>query len=178
MEHEHAPRPDETLLIGMVVGPFGIRGQLKVRALTDDLEHLQRRIRTVYVGPKLRPHRLKSVAEHKPGLLIVVLEGVTTRDEAEELRGADLAILATQAAPLADDEYFLHDLPGMSVEAEDGTPIGVVRDYLQTGANEVLVVKRDNAPDALIPIVRDIVIVLDVAARRIVIRPIPGLLDT
>lgn len=164
------------MLIGQIVAPFGVRGQVKVRSYTDNVEHLQRRVRRLFVGPKQQEYRLTKVFEHKPGLLIMSLGTVATREQADDLRGAEISILEREAAPLAEDEYFLHQLYNLLVVTEAGEEIGTVREVLQTGANEVLVVTRKGQPDALIPMIRDVVQHLDVPQGRITIRPIEGLL--
>lgn len=174
---QQSPAPDDTLLIGEIVAAFGLRGQVKLRSYTDHVEHLRRRIRAVYVGQQRQEYPLKGVIEHKPGLLILSLGGVTTREAAESLRGAEVAILEREAAPLAAGEYFIHQLYGMEVVAEDGAAIGRVREVLETGANDVLVVARPGHPDALIPMIHDVVHELDVTSGRVIIRPLPGLLD-
>jgi 16S rRNA processing protein RimM len=169
--------PDDTLLVGQIVAAFGLRGQVKMRSYTDHVEHLRRRIRSLYIGPKRQEYELKSLIEHKPGLLILTLGGVTTREAAEDLRGAEVAILEREAAPLEEGEYFIHQLYGMAVITEAGEEIGRVREVLETGANEVLVVTRAGQPDALIPMIHDVVQELDVVGGRMIIRPIAGLLD-
>lgn len=170
------PSPDETLLIGEIVAPFGVRGQVKVRSYTRHVEHLRRRIKSVFVGPDRRAYPLKGVIEHKPGLLVLALDGVETRDEAESLRGAEVAIRESDAAPLEQDEYFIHQLYGLTVVTEDGAEIGRVRDVLETGANEVLVVARPGQSDALIPMIHDVVQELDIDGGRVVVRLLEGLL--
>lgn len=165
-------------MIGEVVAPFGVRGQVKVKSYTDNVEHLSRRIRTVYLGPKRQSYSLKGVFEHKPGLLIMTLGGVTKREQAEDLRRSEIAILEREAAPLDEGEYFIHQLYGLTVFTEDGVEIGKVREVLETGASEVLVVTRAGQPDGLIPMIRDVVQELDIAGGRIVIRLLEGLLET
>jgi 16S rRNA processing protein RimM len=167
---------DELLLVGVIAGSFGIKGQVKLKSFTDRPDHLSRKVRTLLVGKDQTPYRLMRLFEHKPGLLILSLDGVTTRDAADELRGAEVFIPANAAAPLDDDEYFLHDLDGLNVFNVDGTPIGTVKEVLVTGANEVLVITRSGQPDALVPMVREFVVELDVPGKRLVIRPIQGLL--
>ena len=174
---QQSPSPDDTILIGEVVAPFGIRGQIKVKSYTDHVEHLRRRIRVVYLGPKRQEYVLKGVIEHKPGLLVLSLGGVTTREEAEGLRGQEVSILDRDAAPLEEGEYFIHQLYGLSVVTEEGAEIGKVREVLETGANEVLIVTRPNQPDGLIPMIRDVVQELDIANGRVVVRLLEGLLD-
>lgn len=170
------PSSDDFVLIGEVVAPFGVRGQIKVRSLTDNIDHLRRRVKVVYIGPKRQPYTLKVVHEHKPGLLVLTLEGVATREDAESLRRAEVVIPEKQTAPLAKDEYFIHQLYDLLVVTEDGQEIGRVREVLETGANEVLVVARSGQPDALIPMIRDVVQQLEIENRRVVVRLIEGLL--
>lgn len=167
---------DDLLLIGYVAGPFGVRGQLKIKALTDRPDHIARHVRTLLIGKDRAEFTLKRLAEHKPGILIADLQGVASREAAEELRGAEIYIPAAQAAPLDPDEFFLHDLPGLAAWTEDGQEIGKVREVLETGAGEILVIARPGQPDALVPVVRDFIAQLDIPGGKVVIRPIEGLL--
>jgi 16S rRNA processing protein RimM len=174
---EHTPNSDNTILIGQIVAAFGVRGQVKMKAITDQIEHLRRRIRTLYLGPKLQEYTLKGLIEHKPGLLILTLANVTTREQAEELRGQDVAILESQAAPLEEGEYFIHQLYGLTVVSDQGEELGKVRDVLETGANDVLVVARPGKSDGLIPMIHDVVQELDIAGGRVIVHVLEGLLD-
>jgi 16S rRNA processing protein RimM len=173
---QQSSAPDDTLLIGVIVAPFGLRGQVKMRSYTDHVEHLRRNIHSVLLGPNHKEYPLRGVLEHKPGLLVLSLGGVTTREQSEELRGWEVAIREQEAAPLETDEYFIHQLYNLAVVAEDGTAIGRVREVLETGANEVLIVARPDQADALIPMIRDVVQDLDIAGGRVVVRLIEGLL--
>lgn len=167
---------DEFLLIGEIAAPFGVRGQVKVRSYTDRPDYINRHVRTVYVGDQRVALTLTRLVEHKPGFLIASLREITSRDAAEALRGVSLYIRAVEAAPLAEGEYFLHQLIGLAVFTEDGQFVGEVREVLETSANEVLVIARQGYADALVPMVRDFITTLDFTAGRIVIRPIEGLL--
>lgn len=173
---EISPAPDDFLLIGTIVAPFGVRGQVKVRSYTDHVDHLRRRIRAVYVGDDRKEYPLQRVLEHKPGLLVLTLGGLGTRDAAEELRGADVAILERDAAPLSEGEYFVHQLYDLLVVTDEGEELGRVREVLTTGANDVLVVARPESGEVLIPVIRDVVRELDIPGGRIVIHVITGLL--
>lgn len=167
---------EDLLLVGVIAGSFGIKGQVKLKSFTDRPDHLSRKVRTLLIGNAQTPYRLLRVIEHKPGLLVLSLEGVQTRDAADELRGAEVFIPAVEAAPLDADEYFLHDLAGLNVFTADGSAVGTVKEVLVTGANDVLVIARAGQPDALVPMVREFVVELDVSGGRLVIQPIEGLL--
>ncbi|NJP05663.1 MAG: 16S rRNA processing protein RimM [Chloroflexaceae bacterium] len=172
----NSPNPDELLLIGRVGTAFGVHGQIKFFAVTDRPDHLIRHVRTVYIGQRYAPYTIQHIFEHKTGLFILRFKEITTREAAAELRNADVYMHQNQAAPLDEDEYFLHDLYGLRVESTAGEPVGTVTDVLQTGANDVLVVTREGQPDAMIPMIRDVIAQLDIANGCVVIRVIDNLL--
>lgn len=170
------PPSEELILIGMVGAPFGVRGQLKMKAVTDRPDHIRRHVRTLYIGKERTPYTLTRLLEHKPGLLILTLQGVADRDAADALRGAEVYIREAEAAPLAADEYFIHELIGLDAVTAEGQPIGRVREVLETGAGEVLVIARPGQDDALVPMARDFIAQLDVPGGKVVITPIEGML--
>jgi 16S rRNA processing protein RimM len=176
MSEQARPSLDELLLVGQITTPFGVHGQLNLHAITNRPEHL-RRVTTVFVGEKLTPYKLKRAAPHKSSVLILTLAGIDNREAAETLRGQEVYIRQSDALPLDEDEYYLHDLPGLRVETVDGTTIGTVKEVLETGANEVLIVVRPEGGEALIPMIKDVVKHLDIAGGLIVIEPLPGMLD-
>jgi 16S rRNA processing protein RimM len=169
---------EDLLLIGLIAAPFGVKGQVKLKAFTDRPDHIGRKVRTIYLqsGKERSEHTLLRLHEHKPGLLILTIKDVNDREAADALRGAEVYIRADQAAPLAEDEYFIHQLIGLSAVTAEGQPIGKVRQVLETGAGEVLVITRPGQPDALVPMVRDFIANLDIPGGQVVITPIEGLL--
>ncbi len=170
------PSLEDLLLVGQFTLPHGVRGQLKFHAITNRPEHLAR-VKTIFVGEGLTPYPLVRIAAHKAAVMIVTLGNVSTREGAEELRGQEVYIRQNEAAPLDEDEYYLHDLPGLQVQTTEGTTLGVVKEVIETGANEVLVVTRTEGGEVLIPMIKDVIKELDVAAGRVTIAPLPGLLD-
>lgn len=170
------PSSDDLLLIGVIAGPFGIKGQVKVKAFTDRPEYLRSRLREIFVGKKLTSYTLTKLHEHKPGVLLLTLRGVEQREDVDQLRGCEVFIRQSDAAPLGEDEYYIHDLIGLQVSTINGQEIGSVREVIETGVHEVVVVTRPDQSDALIPIVRDFIAEFDIPGRRLVIRPIEGLL--
>jgi 16S rRNA processing protein RimM len=171
-----APAIDDLLLIGTVVGTTGLRGHVRLRVVSNDIERICRRVRTLYIGSPPRAVTLRRGAVSRPGVAVLQLAGIETTAAAAGLRGSDVYIHQRDAAPLGDGEYFIHDLLGARVWLEDGSELGQVRDVIETGANDVLVVARRGAPEALIPMIREVVVGLQLAERRIVIRPLAGLL--
>lgn len=156
--------------------PFGIRGQLKLFAITSRPEHLNR-VKTVFVGDDFKPYKVQRAAVHKASVVILTLEDITSREDADTLRGQEVYIRESDALPLAEGEYYLHDLPGLRVQMVDGTELGVVKQVLETGANEVLVVERSEGGEALIPMIKDVIKDLNIAEGTVTIEPLPGLLE-
>ncbi len=167
--------PDELLLVGYISDAFGLRGQMRLRAVTDRPDHIAQHVRTLYVGAGYIAYGLRDIFEHKPGVLVIQLEGITTREQAEDLRTCEVYIHEHDAAPLEEDEYYLHELYGLQVETEAGAVLGQVREVLETGSNEVLIVARTDQPDLLLPMTREVIQHLDLAGRRVVVRLLEGL---
>lgn len=108
--------------------------------------------------------------------LIVRFAGVRDRNAAEVLRGRTLLMRASEARPLEDDEYFLHDLVGLEVFTAAGERVGRVTELYEAGPGHYLAV-NDGERERLVPFIGAIVREVHLEARRIVIEPPPGLLD-
>jgi len=123
------------------------------------------------------PARVVSAAPHARGQLLLGIEGVTDRTAAEGLVRARVLVPAAALPPLAEDEFYYHEIEGFRVETVDGRALGEVAETFATGLNDVWVV-RGTGREYLIPVIADVVRGIDCDARRILIDPLPGLLDT
>jgi len=156
----------QPVILGRIVGLFGIRGWVKVFSYTDpreavlDYDHwLLRR------GSGWQAAELAEGQRHGKGV-IARLQGIDDRDAATELIGSDIAITREELPDPGAGRYYWADLEGMTVVRKDGTEIGKVAYVMETGANDVLVV--DGATERLIPFVPDkVVLDVDLAERRI-----------
>ena len=119
---------------------------------------------------------LVSVAPHGRTLLLVALRDVDDRNTAEALIGARLLVRAEDLPPAAADEFYYHEIEGFRVETTTGTPLGTVHETFSTGLNDVLVVRNADR-EHLIPVITDVIRAVDRKERRIVIEPMPGLLE-
>ena len=163
------------LAVGRVIKPHGVQGEVRVELMTDLPERFKW-LKTVYVGERHpRPVAVESVRFHQEFVLLK-LAGYPTRTEAEALRNELLQVPEEEAIPLEEGEYFLHQLLGLEVQTEDGQSLGRLTDVLETGANNVFVVSGADG-EHLIPDIPDVVQAVDVVGGRIIIRPLPGLLN-
>lgn len=158
-----SPNTNDFLLIGRITVAFGVRGELRVALISSRPDYIPK-IKQVFLGDSFQMHEVGRFHEHKANVYLLSLKDISTRDQADDLRGTDVYIRASDAAPLAEDEYFLHDLLGLTVQTATGEEIGKVSELIETGANEVLVVRQIGKADVLVPMVRTIVQRIDIAA--------------
>lgn len=170
------------ILIGNVYRPHGIKGEMKVFPETDDPNRFLQ-LKDVYIGKEaqlakrhpIRSVRLQITAKHT--YVLLALEGIQNPEEVEMIKGHAVYVNETALPPLEDDEFFLDDLLGMTVLTEANETIGEVVAWMESPAHEIMVVQRENKPDALIPIVPEFVVEVDAVNQQVLIRPIEGLLD-
>ena len=158
-------------MVGTIVGAFGVHGEAKLKLATDDPEHFAT-ISKVWVGDEARSRKLLGVRMHK-GMALLRLQGVSTPDQVDLLRGAQVRIAGADAKPLAPGEYFLYQLIGLRAIDESGADVGTVTDIMETGANDVIVIAPiGGGGDILVPNHPQFVPEIDPAGGRIVVRPI------
>jgi 16S rRNA processing protein RimM len=165
------------LVVGRIGRPHGVRGEATVEIRTDDPDDRFIPGTSLVTDPPERgPLVIERVRWHGERLL-VTFAGVRGRDAADALRGTSLVIDAADLPELADpDEFHDHELRGLTVVTADGTDIGVVDDVTHLG-QDLLVIRRTDGSETLVPFVREIVPDIDAAKGRLVITPPPGLID-
>ncbi|MCA9883529.1 MAG: 16S rRNA processing protein RimM [Anaerolineae bacterium] len=168
------------LLLGKIDRPHGVRGELRVRLMTDYPERIKS-LKHVFLGTdpnkaKATRYEIETVRFHK-GAALLKFVGVPSRNEAELLRGQMVMIDLANAVPLDDDEVYLYQLIGMDVQTVEGETLGKLRDVLETGANDVYIVDSPQYGELLIPIHDDTLIETDVDARIITVALPDGLIS-
>jgi 16S rRNA processing protein RimM len=169
------------LVVGRVAKAHGVTGEIVVDVRTDDPQSrfapgLTLRGRRPRGGSEA-DYRIESVRSHGDRLL-VRLAGVADRDAADALRGT-LFVIDTADLPAIDDpdEFYDHELEGLTVSTVDGAAVGTVAEVLHTAAGELLAVKRADGTEVLVPFVSAIVVSVSRADGAVVIDPPEGLLD-
>ncbi len=175
---ESGPAPvvvPDLIVVGRIGRPQGLKGEVTVEVRTDDPEDrfAPGRVLVTETGT------LTVLGSRWQGkYLVVAFEGVPDRTAAELLRDTLVHLSTADLPPLADDdEYYDTQLIGLSARLADGTPLGVVEDVLHLPHGDVLVVGREDQPELLVPFVKAIVPVVDLAAGTAEIHPPEGLLD-
>jgi 16S rRNA processing protein RimM len=174
--HPDGPNPetpvnDALLTIGRVVAAHGLNGEIKVVLTTDRPERMHE-IRRVYLdgnSTASRVTRLRLRGNDREA--IVKLEGVNDRDSAEELRGATLKIRGNQLPPPDAGAFFHSQILGLQAQDEAGHPLGEVTEIIDAGEVDVYIVTDADGGQQLYPALQDVVLEIDPAAGRMVIRP-------
>ncbi|MCL4297637.1 MAG: 16S rRNA processing protein RimM [Anaerolineae bacterium] len=163
------------LAIGRVIRAHGLRGEVSVVVLTDFPERFET-TEWVYLGNEFEaaPYRLKSFRWHKQNVLLT-LEGVTNRTQAELLKGQLVQVPLEEAVTLPDGSYYLYQLIGLKVEDTSGKFLGTIKEVLETGANDVYVVEHEGQ-ELLLPAIPDVVKSVDITTGIMIVHLLDGLI--
>ena len=130
----------DTFVIGVVTQTHGLKGDVKVFPLTDDVRRFDDldEVMLEDSGRKLTVTRV----QYAKGRVILHFRGIGSIEEAEKLKGAYLSVDRSHAVPLKENEFYIADVVGSEILLEDGTSIGTLKDVLKTGANDVYEILR------------------------------------
>lgn len=178
------PGATSWVALGRVVGVHGMHGQLRVRVHGGDPTNLLQAPKVVFGAGEgeARPSEFAQefavleVLDGRAGEVRMKLSGIDGRDEAEAFSGQQLWGPKSTLVPLSEGEYYAFQLVGCGVEDQQGHAIGIVREIVETGAADLLVVVDAAGVEHLIPAREPLLIEVDLEARRITIDAIPGLL--
>ena len=165
------------IAVGRITRGVGLKGELKVAVLTDSVHRFEK-LKTVWVGTddsRAVKHAVTAV-RLTTSAVVLKLKEIDSRTVADSLRGQLVFIAAKDVVVPKKDSYFIHDIIGMSVETESGEAVGIVREVMQLPANDVWVVGGAGG-EVLIPAIKDVIRAVDVQRRKVVIRPLEGLLE-
>jgi len=165
------------LEIGQIVNTNGLKGFLKVKPLTDDITKFER-LEFVYIqeGKELIKKQIEKVRYVK-NMVLLKLEGVDDINEAEKYKNFYLKIDKNEAIKdLPENSYLLVDILECEVFTEEGEHLGKMVDVLQTGSNDVYVVKNDLGKEILLPAIKDVVKNIDIQNKKIMVKLMDGLI--
>lgn len=177
---ENAPGSPSTgepdfLVVGKLRRPHGLHGEILMDIYTDFPERI-RPGAFLYAGPQRQSLEVRSVREHQPAML-VTFKGFADRDAAAELRNLLVYVRTAERPALPEGEFYHHQLIGMNVLEENDNLLGTVKEILQTGANDILVVQTPEAREVLIPLIDEVVVDISPEQREIRVHLMPGLID-
>lgn len=163
--------------VGIITATHGVGGEVKVFPTTDDPKRFKR-LKEVLLdtGKERIPLEIQGVKFFKQ-FVILKFKGLDNINDIEKYRKCSLLVPRENAVRLSRDEYYVADLEGLQVQNEDGTPIGVLKSVMETGANDVYVIELSDGRELLLPAIKQCVLEVDVEAGFIRIHILEGLLD-
>lgn len=155
------------LIIGKIRRPHGVKGEVLFETRTTFPERIKPGIR-VYISEKKTTFTIESVRPQKENLLVKFKE-ISDCDEAGIYRNQMVYVQAKGLPALVEDEFYFHELIGLEVRTERGEWLGQVDEIIETGANEVLVVKGEGK-EHLFPFLKDVVLNVNLDKKEIIVR--------
>ncbi len=168
---------EEMLRVGVISSTHGVRGEVKVYPTTDDPERFLDLDEVILdAGREQIKLEIQNVKFFK-NMVILKFKGYDNINDIEKYKGRDLLIHRDQAVELEENEYFVTDLVGLQVVTEDGAVLGILKEVMPTGANDVYVVQPENGKELLLPAIKDCILDVDLEKGVMTIHLMDGLLD-
>lgn len=180
---------DDMLRVGVISSTHGIKGEVKVYPTTDEPKRFSE-LKNVYLdyckqsikGIKKRKCielEISSVKYFKQ-FVILKFNGIDNINDVEEYKGMDLYVTRDDALPLEEGEFYICDLIGLNVINDEGRAVGVIKDVLQTGANDVYVVNTNaefGSKELLLPVIDECILDIDLDKKEVKVHIMEGLLE-
>lgn len=168
---------EDMLQVGVITSTHGVRGEVKVFPTTDDVNRFKRLKEVILdTGKEQIPMEIEGVKFFKQ-FVILKFKGYDNINDIEKYRQMSLYVTRKNAVRLRKDEYFIADLMGLRIQNEDGEDIGVLREVMETGANDVYVIDMTDGRELLLPAIKQCVLNVDVEAGFVQVHILDGLLD-
>ncbi|MFC5401909.1 ribosome maturation factor RimM [Cohnella soli] len=170
---------ERLLNIGKIANTHGIKGELKIWPQTDFPDiRFKKGNKLQMISPNDGSSltvEIESSREQK-NMFVVKFKGFDNINDVEKYKGWELKVGDDERVPLEEDEYYVRDIVGCEVVTEEGETLGTVSDILSPGANDIWVVKMPKGKELLLPVIDDVVLEVDIAARKIKVHLMEGLL--
>ena len=163
--------------LGVIANTHGIRGEVKVYPTTDDINRFKKLKKCILdTGKEYIDLNVESVKFFK-NMVILKFKEYNNINDIECYKGKDILVSRDNAVKLEKGEYYIADILGAKVILEDGSEFGVLEDVMQTGANDVYVVKTLDNKEVLLPKIDECVKKLDIENKIVTVHIMKGLLD-
>lgn len=161
------------LVVGRLQRPHGLKGEILMGVMTDFPERIQPE-GTLYIGNQHEPLKILSRREHTKGMLLQ-FEDYDSRETVAALTNREVFVRADDRPALPEGEYYQHQLIGLQVVTDEGQSLGTLVEFLETGANDVYIVRGAAGKDILLPAIDEVVLGIDLEAGEIRVHLMEGL---
>lgn len=168
---------EELLQVGVIASTHGIKGEVKVFPTTDDSNRFKKLKEVILdTGKEQITLKIEGVKFFKQ-FVILKFEDIDDINEIEKYKGKSLLVTRENAVPLMENEYFIADLIGLTIMDEEDKEFGILKDVLQTGANDVYVIEMKLGGEVLVPAIKECILNVDLEKKTMKIHLLEGLLD-
>lgn len=166
---------DDLLKVGILSSTHGVHGEMKVFPTTDDVRRFKK-LKEVLLekGSEFLPLQIEGVKFFKQ-FVIIKFKGYDNINDIEKYKGMSIYVTRENAVPLKKDEYFMADLIGLKVSDDSGELLGELTDVIQTGANDVYVIKLEEGGELLLPAIKQCILDVDVKNGAMTVHVLEGL---
>lgn len=168
---------NDYLRVGVIANTHGIKGEVKVFPTTDDISRFDD-LEEVFLDKKNGYEKLtvKSV-KYQKNMVILGFDQFDNINQVEGFKNFDLYVDREHAIPLEGNQVYIADLIGCNVETDEGKALGIVKDVMKTGANDVYVIEMHDGKEVLLPGIKECILEKDVENKKVLVHLMKGLLD-
>lgn len=166
---------EKMLQVGVISSTHGVRGEVKVFPTTDDVKRFKKLKEVILdTGKEQLIVEIEGVKFFKQ-FAILKFKGIDTLDDVEKYKGKSLFVDRKNAVKLQKDEYYIADLIGMKVMDENGVLIGSLKDVIETGANDVYEIEKQDGSSLLLPAIKQCILEVDIESMCMTVHVLEGL---
>lgn len=167
---------EQLLQVGVITQTHGVRGEVKVFPTTDDAARFKKLKHVMLdTGKETLPLEIESVKFFKQ-FVILKFKGFDNINDIERYKRCPLLVERENAVPLEEGEYFIADMIGMKVITDEGKNFGILKDVMETGANDVYVIEHPSEGEVLVPAIKECILDVDIENRQMKIHVMNGLI--
>ncbi len=167
---------EQLLQVGVITQTHGVRGEVKVFPTTDDAARFKKLKHVMLdTGKETLPLEIESVKFFKQ-FVILKFKGFDNINDIERYKRCPLLVERENAVPLEEGEYFIADMIGMKVITDEGENFGILKDVMETGANDVYVIEHPSEGEVLVPAIKECIFDVDIENRQMKIHVMNGLI--
>ena len=166
---------EQMFQVGVISSTHGVRGEVKVYPTTDDVKRFKKLKEVILdTGREQKLLEIETVKFFKQ-FVILKFKGIDSINDIEKYKGKSLLVDREHAVKLKKDEYFIADMIGMRVVTEDGQAFGILKEVIETGANDVYIIDTKEHGEVLVPAIKQCILDVDIENSTMRIHLLEGL---
>ena len=168
---------EDRFQVGVITSTHGIKGEVKVFPTTDNVKRFKKNVEIILDPGKENIQLTVESVKFFKQFVILKFKGIDNINDIEKYKTKSLYVTRANAVRLRKDEYFIADLLGVDVWEDNGEKLGVLKDVIETGANDVYVITLEDGKELLIPAIKECILDVDVENRKMTVHVMDGLRD-